>query len=479
MAPDSRDEVRQRINTLYDRAENATGNFNATRAMSAGSRTRGVPLRKPAGAGADPGVDAMTRQWFDTARGKRGPSVPAALPADRMPRQRTSGSRSTAASGGALPGAEPELTDRALRDLGLAPELPELTAGAPGRAVAELPGGRATAELPSGRAIAELPGSPAAALPAVPEPRREPTRVRPSPAAAKAENQRKLAAASDVLSRHALRHPAPIAAIEAPPVRESWFPAQQSSTPDTFASGGVPAIAPPSPANVPDPLTDPLTDTGPLTFATNPSPFTDTGALPVVPLTDTGTYAPVTGPVPSLYPDTAVYTPVATPDPLTDPLTDTGPLTFATNPSPFTDTGALPVVPVTGTYAPAAVPQSTFAGKATKALEFARAQIGKPCLWGATGPDSYDCSSLTQAAWKVAGVALPRSAADQAGAGTPVSTAEIQAGDLIVFFDNATHVGISTGNGMMVHAPGPGAFIREESIYGAGESAIRAVVRPA
>ncbi|MEU9388041.1 peptidoglycan endopeptidase, partial [Streptomyces sp. NPDC048279] len=84
MAPESRDEVRQRIDSLYDQAENATGNYNATRAMNGGSRSRGVPLFKRPRRD-DPGLDSIAREWFDGARSRLGPSVPAALPSDRQP----------------------------------------------------------------------------------------------------------------------------------------------------------------------------------------------------------------------------------------------------------------------------------------------------------------------------------------------------------------------------------------------------------
>ncbi|MFI6015493.1 NlpC/P60 family protein [Streptomyces sp. NPDC051243] len=122
---------------------------------------------------------------------------------------------------------------------------------------------------------------------------------------------------------------------------------------------------------------------------------------------------------------------------------------------------------------------SSYATKAEKALAFARSQIGKPYVWGATGPDSYDCSGLTQAAWKAAGVDIPRVTYDQVNAGTTVSLANAQPGDLIFFYDDVTHVGIYIGNGMMIHAPKPGAYVREESIYYDGESSIHSVVRPA
>ncbi|MFE2584008.1 C40 family peptidase [Streptomyces sp. NPDC059378] len=120
-----------------------------------------------------------------------------------------------------------------------------------------------------------------------------------------------------------------------------------------------------------------------------------------------------------------------------------------------------------------------YGGKAAKALEFARAQIGRPCLWGATGPESYDCSSLTQAAWRAAGVALPRAAADQARTVSAIPLTDLQPGDLIFFHGDTSHVGVCAGPGTMIHAPGPGALIREESIFFAGQAAIHSAARPA
>ncbi|MGW5620217.1 NlpC/P60 family protein [Streptomyces olivaceus] len=117
--------------------------------------------------------------------------------------------------------------------------------------------------------------------------------------------------------------------------------------------------------------------------------------------------------------------------------------------------------------------------QAQKALAFAQAQIGKPYVWGATGPGSYDCSGLTQAAWKAAGVTLPRTTYDQVNAGTTVSVSQAQPGDLVFFYDDISHVGLYVGDGKMVHAPKPGAYVREESIFYDGESSIYSVVRPA
>ncbi|MFG2590867.1 NlpC/P60 family protein [Streptomyces sp. NPDC048438] len=119
----------------------------------------------------------------------------------------------------------------------------------------------------------------------------------------------------------------------------------------------------------------------------------------------------------------------------------------------------------TGTETGGTGSDSGYASKAEKVLAFARAQIGKPYVWGATGPSSYDCSGLTQAAWKEAGVDLPRTTWDQVEVGTRVATADLQPGDLVFFYDDISHVGIYKGDGMMIHAPKPGANVREESIY--------------
>ncbi|MDN3252305.1 cell wall-associated NlpC family hydrolase [Streptomyces sp. DSM 42143] len=132
----------------------------------------------------------------------------------------------------------------------------------------------------------------------------------------------------------------------------------------------------------------------------------------------------------------------------------------------------------TGTTEPSA-PDASYGTKAEKALAFSRAQIGKPYVWGATGPGSYDCSGLTQAAWKAADVTLPRTTYDQVNAGTTVPVSQAQPGDLVFFYDDLSHVGLYIGNGMMIHAPKPGAYVREESIYYDGEGSIHSVVRPA
>ncbi|WP_441249348.1 NlpC/P60 family protein [Kitasatospora sp. McL0602] len=98
-------------------------------------------------------------------------------------------------------------------------------------------------------------------------------------------------------------------------------------------------------------------------------------------------------------------------------------------------------------------------GRAASVLQFAYAQLGKPYRWGATGPDSYDCSGLTGAAWRAGGVGLPRVSQDQWNAGRHVARADLQPGDLVFFFGDLHHVGIYIGDGRMIHAPRTGKNI--------------------
>jgi len=92
-------------------------------------------------------------------------------------------------------------------------------------------------------------------------------------------------------------------------------------------------------------------------------------------------------------------------------------------------------------------------------IAFACAQLGKPYGWGDEGPGSYDCIGLTLKSWARGGVSLPRTAAEQAGAGKHVSIASLQPGDL-VFFHGYGHVGLYIGKGLMIHAPHTGDVVR-------------------
>jgi cell wall-associated NlpC family hydrolase len=94
------------------------------------------------------------------------------------------------------------------------------------------------------------------------------------------------------------------------------------------------------------------------------------------------------------------------------------------------------------------------------AVNFALAQVGKPYVYAASGPDAYDCSGLTAAAWEAAGVQLPHNAAAQYAYGTHVSRNALQPGDLIFMYQPIGHVTIYIGKGLMVSAPEPGDHVK-------------------
>jgi peptidoglycan DL-endopeptidase CwlO len=102
-------------------------------------------------------------------------------------------------------------------------------------------------------------------------------------------------------------------------------------------------------------------------------------------------------------------------------------------------------------------------GPARKAVEYAYAQLGKPYIYGGTGPRGYDCSGLTMMAWRAAGVNLPRIVPDQYHAIHHVTRAALRPGDL-VFFDDLGHQGIYVGNGRFIHAPHTGTVVKFESL---------------
>ena len=112
--------------------------------------------------------------------------------------------------------------------------------------------------------------------------------------------------------------------------------------------------------------------------------------------------------------------------------------------------------------------------RAAAALAAARAKIGSPYVFGATGPGAFDCSGLMYWSWRQAGVTLPRTSQGQAQAGRRVSLADAQPGDLVIFYRDRHHVGMYAGGGVVVHAPYPGARVRYESV---GAMPVSEVVR--
>ncbi|MBL1077764.1 C40 family peptidase [Nocardia sp. 2] len=91
-------------------------------------------------------------------------------------------------------------------------------------------------------------------------------------------------------------------------------------------------------------------------------------------------------------------------------------------------------------------------GSGTSALAAGLTRIGAPYVWGAVGPDQFDCSGLVQWAFKQVGKSVPRTSQQQASFGTPVAEKDLQPGDVVFFYPEISHVGIYAGNGLMLHA---------------------------
>jgi cell wall-associated NlpC family hydrolase len=102
---------------------------------------------------------------------------------------------------------------------------------------------------------------------------------------------------------------------------------------------------------------------------------------------------------------------------------------------------------------------------ASSAFKYAQSKINDPYYYGATGPNQFDCSGLTSWAYAQAGATIPRTSQEQANAGTRIYNAsQLGVGDLVIFYGDFHHVGLYAGNGMVLHAPKPGAVVRYESM---------------
>jgi cell wall-associated NlpC family hydrolase len=477
----SPDEVRRWVDRLYDRAESDTGTFNATRAAAI-PRQRDAAARGRSQNDAEPAVGTLARKWFDAARAKLGPTVPAWHTGQRVPARPDRAPQAVRPVRQAERPAEPRALEAPPKPSGAAFELTSGSAKAP-----------ATEFLP------ELPAQGAA------------------PAAAGKSRQEDSAwrtGAQPVLdggmSAWPLYEPSSALAPEFSPQSTAMLPAVPDPTamlpavPDSAA--GLPVPAPTAGLPVPDPTAGLLA-----------VPTSTAGAHQVdLPVGGVGAYgggpaAVATAPyATALTADLTAYYPSGPPAEVSGATYGAGlpdiPAATLAAPAPPAPTGpvtalapaapapaAAPPVPdipparetPTTTNAPGAYGgsrSSSDRGHSTqteRVIAFARAQIGRPCVWGAVGPGSYDAPGLTQAAWKTAGVTLPRTTQAQWGAGVQVSLADARVGDLVFFHDDLGHVGIWSGDGMMIHAPGPGALIREESVFFAGQSAIKGAIRPA
>ncbi|MEE4422436.1 C40 family peptidase [Streptomyces bugieae] len=95
---------------------------------------------------------------------------------------------------------------------------------------------------------------------------------------------------------------------------------------------------------------------------------------------------------------------------------------------------------------------------AAGAVAYARAQLGKPYVWGGAGPRGFDCSGLVMRAWQAAGVTLPRTTWGQIHAGTATTRSRLVPGDLVLSYGGG-HVGLYIGDGQVIHAPRPGTVV--------------------
>ena len=113
----------------------------------------------------------------------------------------------------------------------------------------------------------------------------------------------------------------------------------------------------------------------------------------------------------------------------------------------------------------APTPTVAVSGNAGAAVNYALAQVGDAYVYGAAGPDAFDCSGLTMMAWAQGGVGLPHSSSAQMGMGAPVSSSQLRPGDLVFYYHPVSHVGIYIGNGRIVHAANPSTGVQVAGVF--------------
>jgi cell wall-associated NlpC family hydrolase len=116
--------------------------------------------------------------------------------------------------------------------------------------------------------------------------------------------------------------------------------------------------------------------------------------------------------------------------------------------------------PMIDTSGPTPIYNGDTASRAGRVVKFAYDSLGKPYVFGAAGPGSYDCSGLTLAAYRQVGVSLPHSARRQFALGPNVPQSDLMPGDLVYFYSDLHHVGVYIGNGKVIHAPQPGESVK-------------------
>ncbi len=135
--------------------------------------------------------------------------------------------------------------------------------------------------------------------------------------------------------------------------------------------------------------------------------------------------------------------------------------------APAAAAGPAPAPQAAAVAAPQA-PASGGSGAAQAAVQTALAQVGDPYVWGAGGPNAFDCSGLTQYAYAAAGISLPHSSRMQSQMGTAVTRSQLQPGDLVFYYSPVSHVSMYIGNGQMVHASTSGSPVKVVSVDSMG-----------
>ncbi|MEV6125494.1 NlpC/P60 family protein [Streptomyces violaceusniger] len=138
----------------------------------------------------------------------------------------------------------------------------------------------------------------------------------------------------------------------------------------------------------------------------------------------------------------------------TTPAPGSGPATPADTPSPVATVTAPRPRPAPGR------PGMPTAEAGKRALAYALNQIGKPYVWGAEGPNSFDCSGLTSSAWAHAGRLIPRTSQEQWRQLPRVPLSKLRPGDLVIYYKGASHVAMYAGNGQVVQAPRTGQRVK-------------------
>lgn len=124
---------------------------------------------------------------------------------------------------------------------------------------------------------------------------------------------------------------------------------------------------------------------------------------------------------------------------------------------------ALAIASRTGTFPDITIPGGNTLG--AEALRYALSKQGDPYVWGAEGPNEFDCSGLVKWAYAQVGISLPHYTGDQYNSGEHISQNQLEPGDLVFFYPDISHVGMYVGDGMMVDAPDFGVPVHVEPVY--------------